>query len=319
MKIVVLDSFPADQGEDLWQGLRALGSVEIHPRTAPGELGARAAGATALLTNKVVLDAAAIGALPDLGYVGVVATGTNVVDLGACRDRGIAVTNVPGYSTDSVAQLVLALLLAFTHRVERHSGAVKAGAWAACPDFMFTLGPVVELRGKTLGVVGLGAIGRRVAALAEALGMRVLAARVPGSDTPGRTPLHEALAGSDFVSLHCPLTPMTRGLVSDDFLAAMRPGAVLVNTGRGDLVDEAALRRALASGRLGGAALDVLTREPPRADDPLLDPGAPWADRLLVTPHLGWATVEARARLVREVTENLAAYLRGEARNRVER
>lgn len=319
MKIAVLDSFPADQGEDLWEGLRALGPVELYPRTVPGELLTRAAGATALITNKVVLDAAAIGALPELRYVGVVATGTNVVDLSACRARGVAVTNVPGYSTDSVAQLVLALLLRFTHRVERHSDAVKAGAWASSPDFMFTLGPVVELRGKVLGVVGLGAIGRRVAVLAEALGMRVLAARVPGSDTPGRAPLHAVLAQCDFVSLHCPLTPMTRALVSDEFLGAMRPGAVLVNTGRGDLVDEAALRRALASGRLGGAALDVLSREPPRADDPLLDPGAPWADRLVVTPHLGWATVEARARLVREVTENVAAFLRGELRNRVDR
>jgi len=318
MNIVVLDGFAADQGELRWDGLSELGSVTVFPRTAPKDLRARAAEAEALITNKVVLDRATIEALPRLRYVGISATGVNVVDLEACRERGIAVTNVPGYSTRSVAELVFALVLHLTHAVAAHDAAVKRGDWARAPDFMFCLFPTTELAGKTFTVIGLGAIGRAVSQIAEAFGMRVLAGAVPGSASTGRRPLSEALPESDIVSLHCPLTPSTTRLVDRAFLSRMKPDAILVNTGRGALLDEDAVVAALLSRRLGGVALDVLTREPPERDNPLLDPAAPFAGRIVVTPHLGWATVEARTRLVAEIVENFAAFIRGERRNRVE-
>jgi glycerate dehydrogenase len=320
MRIAVLDAFTTDQGDAAtWDGLRALGTAEIHPRTAPGALVARARGCPAVLTNKAPLDAAALAALAadGLRYVGVMATGTNVVDLAAAKRLGIAVSNVPGYSTESVAQLVFALLLQLTTDVAGHSAAAKAGAWASCPDFCFFRQPVRELAGQTLAIIGMGAIGRSVARLAAAFGMRVLAAQAPGSTSPGRVPLAEALAAADVVSLHCPLTPATDRLVGERFLAALRPGAIVINTGRGGLIDEAAVIAALASGRLGGLALDVLTREPPPAGHPLLDPAAPWAARVVITPHIAWGTVEARRRLALEVVANLAAFQRGEERNRV--
>ena len=318
MNIVVLDSFTADQGKPAWSAFEALGNVTVYPRTSPRELVARAASADALLTNKVLLDAATIEHLPALRYVGILATGTNAVDLASCRARGIAVTNVPGYSTYSVAQHVFALILHTTNAVAAHDARVKSGAWAASPDFMFTLHELTELAGKTLAVVGMGAIGRTVAGIATAFGMTVLSAAVPGSPSAGRVPLDAALRVADFVTLHCPLTPATRHMVDDGFLAAMKPTAVLVNTGRGALVDEAALARALEAQTIRAAALDVVGREPPDRDNPLLAPAAPFADRLVVTPHIAWATVEARHRLIAIAAENLAAFLRGEPLNRVE-
>lgn len=319
MRIVVLDAFAADQGSLHWDGLRVLGDVEVHARTSRAELVSRARGADALLTNKVLLDGEVLAQLPELKYVGVVATGTNVVDLGACRERGIAVTNVPGYSTFSVAQLVFALLLHRTHDVASHNHAVKEERWAQSPDFVFCLQPLRELADKTFTVLGMGAIGRAVARIAEAFGMRVIAGAVPGSSSVGRVPLEEALPQSDVISLHCPLTPSTTGLVNGDFLQRLKEGAVLINTGRGALVDEAALLAALDRGSLGAVALDVLTREPPAPHHPLLDPRAAWARKVIVTPHIGWATVEARERLIAAVTANLAAFQRGEFLNRVER
>jgi glycerate dehydrogenase len=321
MRIVVLDAFAADQGQLSWEALGELGHVEVYPRTKPEELLQRAEGAAALLTNKVVIDAPLIEALPDLRYVGVVATGTNVVDLDACRAREIAVTNVPGYSTHSVAQLVFAFVLHFTHGVALHDARVKRGDWATSQDFMFTAQPLTELAGRTITIVGMGAIGRAVRDIAHAFGMNVMAASVPGSSTPGRAPLEDALPKSDVVSLHCPLTPQTKHLVGSAFLNLMKPGAILVNTGRGPLVDTAALRAALEAGRIGGVALDVLDEEPPAADHPLLPRAgdeAPWSSRLVVTPHIGWATTAARERLVAAVVENLAAFARGERRNRVD-
>jgi glycerate dehydrogenase len=317
MFIVVLDSYTADHGQDCWSDLRSLGSASIYPRTSSVELQARAEVAEALLTNKVLLDARTIHALPRLRYIGITATGTNIVDLPACQERGIAVTNVPEYSTDSVAQLVFAMLLHFTQDVATHDARVRAGEWARSPDFTFCVRPLYELRDKVLTILGLGAIGRRVATVARAFGMRVITAAVPGSTLEGRTPLIDALPQSDFVTLHCPLTESTRHLANRDFLALMKPGSVLINTGRGALVDEEALIAALASGALGGAGLDVLSEEPPRGEHPLLDPRAPWAGRLLVTPHIGWATREARARLVRTAIDNLAAFQRGEQRHRI--
>jgi len=321
MRITILDADTTDKGDlAAWDVLRALGDVTVHPRTAPADIGARIRGADAVIINKCVLGAAELAAAtaPNLRYVGLLSTGTNAVDLAAARTRGLAVTNVPGYSTASVAQLVFAFLLHHAFDVAGHAAAVRSGAWAATPDFCFTLGPLTELAGKTLVVVGSGAIGSAVITIAEAFGMTVIRAAVPGSSTAGRVPLAEALPRADAVTLHCPLTPQTTRLVDAAFLNAMKPGAILVNTGRGGLIDEGALRDALAAGRLGAACLDVLTREPPPADHPLLRADAPWAKRLYVTPHIGWATVEARRRLIGEVAANLAEFVKGGRRNRVE-
>jgi len=321
-RLVILDSFAIDQGEPeaAWGELAALGDLAVHAQTEQEDVVARCAGALAAFSNKVLLGAAEIAALPALRYIGVTATGTNVVDLEAARAAGIAVTNVPGYATESVAELVFALILHFSHDVAGHNAAVKVGVWAASSDFCFFRQPLVELAGKTLVVVGAGAIGGAVARIAEGFGMQVVRAAVPGAPArtgQARTPLAEALPLADFVSLHCPLTEATRGVVNAAFLTALKPGAILINTGRGALVDEGALIAALANGRLGGVGLDVLSVEPPPPNHPLTDPRAPWAGRLVVTPHIGWGTVEARRRLVAEATRNLAAFLAGERRNRV--
>jgi glycerate dehydrogenase len=319
MRTVILDSFAADQGESgWWDGLRALGELVVFPRMNEDEVTARCAGATAILTNKVGVRAASLAALPDLSYVGVIATGTNMVDLDAARARGVAVTNVPGYAADAVAQLVFALILHFSHDVAGHNADVKAGAWARSPDFCFFRQPLPELAGKTLAIVGSGSIGGAVARIGAAFGMQVLHAAVPGSPTShARTPLFDALAQADVVSLHCPLTAETRNLVDARFLGAMKPTAILINTGRGPLINEANLVSALAQGTLAGAGLDVLSTEPPPADHPLTDPRAPWAQRVIITPHIGWGTVEARRRLEAAVTRNLQAFLNGTVLNRV--
>jgi glycerate dehydrogenase len=322
MRIVILDTFAADQGDDtMWTALRALGELIVYPRSADTDVVGRCAGATAALTNKVAFAANDFAALPELRYVGVLATGTNVVDLVAARAAGVAVTNVPSYAAASVAQQVLALVLHFSQDVAGHAAAVKAGAWAASPDFCFFTKQMFELAGKTMVLVGSGAIGGTVARSAEALGMRVVRAAVPGSPTRAageRTPLAEALPAADVVSLHCPLTDVTRGLVDARFLAALKPGAILINTARGGLIDEAALIAALGGGRLGGVGLDVLTVEPPPADHPLTDPRAPWAARVVVTPHVAWGAIEARRRLAAVATENLRAFLAGQRQNRVD-
>jgi len=293
-KILVLDGFAADQGEaGAWAELAALGALTVHARTPAALVAERCRGAGAVvITNKVVLDDAVLSAAPGLRYVGVSATGTNIVDVAAARARGIAVTNVPGYAADAVAQLTMALVLQLALDVAGHSAAVKAGRWARAEDFCFFLRPLPELGGKTLVVIGLGAIGRAVARMAAGFGMKVVAAAVPGSArgpaAADRIPLEQALPMADVVTLHCPLTPATTNLVDRAFLACLRRGALLVNTSRGGLVDETALIEALASGQLGGAGLDVLTREPPPDDHPLTDPRAPWADRVIVTPHIAW-------------------------------
>lgn len=315
-RIVILDSHPADQGvAGWWDPLVRAGEdrLELYPRSTPAEALARASGAEVVVTNKVRFDAAAFAQLPALRHLAISATGTNIVDLAAAKARGIAVSNVPGYSTGAVAQLVLAFLLERACGLRAHDALVRSGGWAG--DFCVLASPVYELAGKTLVVIGMGAIGSAVARLAEAFGMRVVAAAVPGSPSPGRTPLAEALAMADAVTLHCPLTPATDRLVSTAFLDALRPGTLLINTGRGGLIDEAAVAAALTTGRLGGFAADVLTVEPPAPGHPLLDQR--WGGRVLITPHIGWASVEARRRLRDEVAANLAAWRQGEARNRV--
>ena len=301
-----------------WTAVERLGDVTVYPRSSPQEARERAREADAVLTNKAVVDAAMLQQCPRLRYVGVTATGFNVVDVEACRARAIAVSNVPGYSTDAVAQLVFALLLEHQERLAIYEPRVKPNGWANTPDYCFFAQPRSELSGKTMAVLGFGAIGQRVGAIATALGMTVLPTALPGGRREHRVALGEALARADVVTLHCPLTQDTHELVNDAFLTAMKPGAVLINTSRGGLVDEAALVRALACGKLGGALLDVMQKEPPPTDHPLLIRDAPWSARVIVTPHIAWGAVESRQRLIAESAANLAAFQAGERRHRVD-
>ncbi len=300
-------------GDLSWGELQSLGPCAIHDRTQPAALLCRAAAADLLLTNKTELNAAAIQSLPRLKYVGVLATGTNVVDLAAARARGIPVTNVPAYGTQSVAQLTFALLLELAQHAGHQAQTVREGRWTRSPDFCYWDFPLIELDGLSLGVVGFGRIGRAVGELGAAFGMKVLAcARTAGAAPPfvRFVELDTLFRESDVVSLHCPLTPETANLVNARRLSLMKPTAFLLNTSRGPLVDESALADALNSGRLAGAALDVLSTEPPRADNPLLT-----ARNCLITPHLAWATRAARARLMKIAVENVRTFLQGKAQN----
>ncbi len=322
MKIVVLDGYTLNPGDLDWAPLAALGELALHDRTSPGQVRERAAGAGILLTNKVLLDRELLGQLPDLRFVGVTATGTNVVDLDAAGERGIPVSNVPAYSTSSVAQMVFALLLELTQQVGHHAHLTRWGHWSECPDFAFWDRPLVELDGLTLGIVGFGAIGSRVARIGSALGMIIqvhtahperhreeLAAVGAAS-----TDMENLLRTSDVVTLHCPLTESTRHLINGDRLAAMKPTAYLINTGRGPLIDEPALAAALKEKRLAGAGLDVLSQEPPPGSNPLLT-----APNCFVTPHIAWATRAARQRLLATTIANVAAFLAGSPQNVVNR
>ncbi len=310
MKIVVVDAYTANPGDLSWTELEALGDCTFHERTPLTEMAARCADAEVVLTNKAVLNAEVIAALPRLKYIGVCATGYNVVDVAAAKERGIVVTNVPAYSSASVAQLVFALILELTHGVGRHAQSVAGGGWQACPDFSYWQQPLMELQGRALGVIGYGDIGGAVARIGAAFGMKVLASKrtwaqpAPEGVTPATT--DEIFAQCDVISLHCPLTDETRHLVGAHTLGLMKPGALLINTGRGPLVDEAALAEALRAGRIGGAGLDVLSVEPPKEGNPLI--GAP---NCLVTPHIGWATREARSRLIAQVVANVKAWQQG--------
>ena len=313
MNIVVLDGFTLNPGDLDWAELQSLGPCAIYDRTLPAELPGRAADADVLLTNKTELTAGTIQSLPRLKYLGVLATGTNVVDLVSARARGIPVTNVPAYSTKSVAQLTIALLLELAQHVGHHAQTVREGRWTRSTDWCYWDFPLVELDGLTLGVVGFGRIGRAVGELGAAFGMKVLAcARTAGSAPPFASfvELETLFRTSDVVSLHCPLTPQTANLVNAQRLTLMKPTAFLLNTSRGPLVDEPALADALNSGRIAGAALDVLSKEPARADNPLLT-----ARNCLITPHLAWATHAARSRLMTIAVENVRAFLQGKAQN----
>ncbi len=313
-RIVVLDAFT--MGQDVsWELLSGQGELVLHDRTAPGEVLARAQGAQVLFTNKTVLDAETIEALPELKCICLLATGYNVVDVKAAAARGIPVCNVPGYSPPAVAQHVMAVTLELFGKACRHARSVAEGRWAAQPDFCFWDAPIVELAGKTMGVVGFGAIGSRVAELAHAFGMNLLAHVPRPKELPPYGPfafagLDDLFEDSDVVSLHCPLTAESENMVNARLLARMKPTAFLVNTARGQLVDEAALAAALGAGRLGGAALDVLREEPARPDNPLLA-----APNCLITPHVAWASVEARRRLLGIAAANLRAFLSGSPQN----
>lgn len=309
-KIVVLDGYALNPGDLDWSSLSALGEVTIYDRTPPELVVERSSGARILLTNKTVLGSRELAQLPDLRMISVLATGYNVVDIAAAQAAGITVCNVPAYSSASVAQLVFGYILSWMSRVEAHAASVRAGKWAACPDFSYTLSTLHELAGKTLGIVGVGRIGQACAKIAAGFGMRVLAVphKLPGAAPEGveLLSLEEMLPQADFVTLHCPLTPETARLVNEDFLRQMKPGSYLINTARGPLVDEIALANALRNGHLAGAAADVLSEEPPRSGNPLLA-----APNMVITPHLAWATLEARTRLMAVTVENVAAFLAG--------
>ncbi len=311
-RLVVLDGQTLNPGDLSWQPLEALVELTVHARTPADECVSRAEAAELLLTNKVALGAAEFDRLPRLRYIGVTATGYNVVDVAAAAARGITVTNVPAYSTESVAQTVFAHLLNLTHQVARHNDAVHAGRWTHAPDFCFWESPLVELHGQTMGIVGLGQIGLATARLASAFGMRVIATTRTDRQHAGieLVDLDTLFREGDVISLHCPLTPQTQHLVNARRLALMKADSFLINTGRGPLIDEAALADALRAGRLAAAAVDVLSTEPPTADNPLLH-----APNCVITPHYGWATKAARQRLMDTVTANIADFLAGHPRN----
>lgn len=317
MKMVILDGYtlnPGDLGWGAFDGIDA--ELSVYDRSFGEEVRERAADAEVVLTNKSVLTAEDIEALPKLRYIGVLATGYNVVDVEAARERGIVVTNIPGYSTESVAQLVFALLFGLTRRVEYHARLVAEGAWSESKDFSFHKSPQIELSGLHLGVIGYGAIGRAVVRIGLALGMGALVhTRTEPEALPEGVRLVDGatlLEESDVLSLHCPLTAENERMVDAGFLQRMKGSAFFLNTARGGLVDEAALAEALNEGEIAGAGLDVMEREPPPAGSPLLE-----AKNCLITPHLAWATLAARERLLGIAVENVQAWMAGNPINRV--
>ena len=313
MKIVVLDGYTANPGDLSWEALDALGTLTVHDRTAEAEIVPRARGAEIVLTNKTVLSRDVIAALPGLKCICVLATGYNVVDVAAAKEHGVVVCNVPEYSTPNVAQAVFALILELTNRTGHHDRTVHEGRWAACDDFCYWDGDLVELAGLTLGIVGYGRIGAAVARIGAAFGMQILAHRRSGSGTVEggeHASLDRVFRESDVVSLHCPLTPDTKDLVNAARLATMKRTAFLINTARGALVNEADLAAALDAGTIAGAGLDVLTVEPPPASNPLLT-----AKNCVITPHIAWATRNARRRLIEVTAANVQAFLAGQPRN----
>ena len=316
MEIVILDAFSANPGDLSWEPLRQLGNLTIYDRTAATETVSRAKDADIILTNKVVLRKPELDQLPRLRYIGVLATGYNVVDTAECHRRGIVVTNVPAYSTDSVAQMVFAHLLTVTNHVEHYAKQNRERRWSENPDFCYWDTPLTEIAGKTFGIVGLGNIGRKVAAIAQTFGLSVLAVTSKAADQlPAgvtKATLSDMLSQSDIVSLHCPLTPDTQQMINADTLRLMKPSAILINTGRGPLIDEQAVADALHNGQLYAYCADVTAQEPPAADCPLLD-----CDNAYLTPHVAWATREARIRLLDIAIGNVAAFVGGTPRNMV--
>jgi glycerate dehydrogenase len=315
MNIVVLDGYTLNPGDLSWADLQSLGPCEFHDRTPLDQVTGRASKADILLTNKTVLTREHVLSLPNLKYIGVLATGTNVVDLAAARERGIPVTNVPAYGTNSVAQATIALLLELTNHVGLHSRTVHDGQWTRSLDWSYWERPLLELDGLTMGIIGLGRIGTAVANITTALGMNVLASKGNSRLAPyvRLADTDSLFRQSDVLSLHCPLTSETRHLINPERLSWMKPSAFLLNTSRGMLVDEQALADALNGERLAGAGLDVLSTEPPPADNPLLT-----AKNCILTPHLAWATKAARSRLMQTAIENVRAFLNGKPQNIVD-
>jgi len=310
MKIIVLDGHGLNPGDLSWKGFEKLGECTVYARTAPEQIMERAAGAEILITNKTVLTADIMRALPDLKYVGVLATGYNVVDVKAAKELGIVVTNIPAYSTDSVAQMVFAHLLTITQRVEYYTEENRKGRWANCRDFCYWDTSLMELAGKKIGIVGFGHTGQATARIASAFGMQVLVYTSKSEEQlpsgVSKVSLDDLFSTCDVVSLHCPLTDTTKHLVNAARLKQMKASAILINTGRGPLVNEQDLADALNMGKIHAAGVDVLSCEPPKADNPLLT-----AKNCYVTPHIAWATIEARSRLMDMAVENLSSFLSG--------
>ncbi len=318
MKIVALDGYGLNPGDLSWDAVSQLGELTVYDRTSSEEVIARSAGAEAILTNKTVITTEIMEALPDLKYIGVLATGYNVVNIDAAREKGIVVTNIPAYSTPSVAQMVFAHILNIAQQVQHHSEEVRKGRWTNNADFCFWDTPLIELREKKIGLVGLGHTGFNTARIAIGFGMQVTAYTSKSSlqlppEIKKRT-LDELFSECDIVSLHCPLTDETKELVNAERLRLMKPTAILINTGRGPLVNEQDLADALNAGKLYAAGLDVLSSEPPKADNPLLT-----ARNCYITPHIAWASLEARTRLMDILVENIKAFQAGKPVNNVAR
>ena len=319
MKIVVLDGYTLNPGDLSWEAVEAMGELIVHERTAFNQemIIKTIEDADAVLTNKTPLSKAVIESVPNLKYIGVLATGYNVIDVAAAKQAGIVVSNVPIYGTQAVGQFTMALLLELCHHVGDHNAAVKNGDWTKSKDFCFWNSPLIELSGKTLGIIGFGRIGQATAKMAQAFGLRILAYNRSQdlrleSETLKYVELDELLEKSDFVSLHCPLTTETEGLINSDSISKMKDGAFLINTSRGGLIVEEDLKKALNSGKLAGAAVDVVSKEPIDADNPLLK-----AQNCIITPHIAWASKEARARLMQTTVENLKAFVKGKPINKV--
>ncbi len=316
MNIIILDGYTANPGDLSWQELAEMGELTVYDRTCSEDIVDRAKTADIVLTNKVCLGRQELEQLPRLRYIGVLATGYNVIDLEAARERNIVVTNVPAYSTESVAQMVFAHLLCVTHHVEHYAQQNRQGRWSGGEDFCYWDEPLIELQGKTFGIVGLGNIGRRVADIARAFGMQVAAyTSKSANELPpyiNKVSMSELLSASDVVSLHCPLTAETKHLINERSLQQMKPTAILINTGRGPLVSDEAVAQALQEERLHAYCADVLTEEPPRPDNPLLS-----CPRAYLTPHIAWATSEARRRLVAVAISNVRAFIEGHPQNQV--
>jgi glycerate dehydrogenase len=317
MKIVVLDGYTLNPGDLSWDALTALGDVTIHDRTPYDQIVSRCVGADAVLTNKTPLDEATLDQLPDLKYIGVLATGYNIINTDVCKQKGIIVSNVPGYGTGAVAQFVFALLLELCLHVQNHSDAVIGGKWSRSADFCFWDYPLIELAGKTLGIIGFGTIGQKVADIAVAFDMDVVAYSRTQTDQSHRknfkwVGLDDLLGQSDMISIHCPLTPETQGLINADNLRKMKTSAFLINTSRGPIINEADLANALNNDIIAGAGFDVLSKEPPLTDNPLIG-----AKNCIITPHIAWAAKEARMRLMATVVTNLEAFTAGHPANRV--
>lgn len=309
MDIVILDGYAANPGDISWAEIEAMGSLTLYDRTPPELVLERIGDAPIVFTNKTPLGRDVIERLPGVRFIGVLATGYNIVDVEAASERGITVCNIPAYSTDAVAQLVFALLLQICHHAAEHSQAVHGGRWTQSKDFCFWDYPLMELAGKTIGLIGYGRIGKRVAEIARAFHMHVLATSAHPT-AEGCSPFDAVLTESDVISLHCPLLPDTEGLICANTIAKMKDGVIIINTARGQLVNESDLRDALQSGKVYAAAVDVASEEPMRADNPLLG-----LSNCVITPHIGWAPKESRIRLISIAAENLRAYISGKPIN----
>ena len=317
MKIVVLDGYTLNPGDLSWEGFERLGEVQVYARTPAEKTVERIGDAPVILTNKTAITKEILDQCPAIRYIGVLATGYNVVDVKAATQKGIVVTNIPSYGTNAVAQYAFALLLELCHHVGLHGESVKAGEWENCQDFCYWKTPLMELAGKTMGIIGFGRIGQRTGAIAQAMGMKVLAYdRFQRPELENENcryvSLEQLLAASDVISLHCPLLPETKGVINRDTISRMKDGVLIINTSRGDLVVEKDLAEALISGKVAGAAADVVSTEPIKGDNPLLK-----APNMIITPHMAWGAKESRGRLMNQAVENLKAFLSGNPVNTV--